>query len=290
MYKTFDDYQAKHNFLICVDSDGCMFDTMEIKHKECFCPATIQTWGLQAISKYVREVWEFGNLYSIYRGQSRFIELCKTFYWLKHRADLIGYDFQYPDIASFEALVSSGKTVNNSVLAELGKSDPVMQRAYEWSINCNQRIKEMVYNIPPFPFARESLAKASQKADVVIVSATATDALEREWTEHNLLQYVTLLCGQDAGTKKECISQLSKVYNPENILMIGDAWGDKVAAMASKANFYPICPGKEVDSWKCFYNETLNVFLNGKYLDSYYQNILVDFENALPDVLPWPTI
>ncbi len=28
-------------FFIGIDSDGCAFDTMEIKHKECFCPQTI---------------------------------------------------------------------------------------------------------------------------------------------------------------------------------------------------------------------------------------------------------
>ena len=39
-------------YLVCIDSDGCAFDTMEIKHKECFCPAYINYFGLQAVSKY----------------------------------------------------------------------------------------------------------------------------------------------------------------------------------------------------------------------------------------------
>lgn len=41
--------------LVCIDSDGCAFDTMEIKHKECFCPAYIGHFSLQPISKYARE-------------------------------------------------------------------------------------------------------------------------------------------------------------------------------------------------------------------------------------------
>ena len=65
-------YIAKRNFLVCIDSDGCAFDTMEIKHKECFCPATIYKWELQAVSSLAREAWEFVNLYSKTRGCSRF--------------------------------------------------------------------------------------------------------------------------------------------------------------------------------------------------------------------------
>ena len=48
-------YIAKRNFLVCIDSDGCAFDTMEIKHKECFCPATIYKWELQAVSSRIAE-------------------------------------------------------------------------------------------------------------------------------------------------------------------------------------------------------------------------------------------
>ena len=29
----------KHKFLVGIDSDGCAFDTMELKHKECFIPS-----------------------------------------------------------------------------------------------------------------------------------------------------------------------------------------------------------------------------------------------------------
>ena len=72
-------YEKKHPFLICIDSDGCAFDTMEIKHKECFCTATILDWNLQMIAKYVRKVWEHINLYSKYRGESRFHELIRLF-------------------------------------------------------------------------------------------------------------------------------------------------------------------------------------------------------------------
>ena len=50
-------------FFVAVDSDGCAFDTMEVKHKECFIPAhrrSISAWPARAGS--AREVAEFVNL------------------------------------------------------------------------------------------------------------------------------------------------------------------------------------------------------------------------------------
>jgi hypothetical protein len=39
--------EPKYDFFVGIDSDGCAFDTMEIKHKECFTPNIINHWGLQ---------------------------------------------------------------------------------------------------------------------------------------------------------------------------------------------------------------------------------------------------
>ena len=71
--------QPEKEFFIGIDSDGCAFDTMEIKQKECFCPNLIRFFELQKISKYARETWEFVNLYSKTSGVNRFLALIETF-------------------------------------------------------------------------------------------------------------------------------------------------------------------------------------------------------------------
>ena len=58
------DFKPTKEFFVGIDSDGCIFDSMEIKHKECFTPMFIKHFHLQAVSKYAREVWDFVNLYS----------------------------------------------------------------------------------------------------------------------------------------------------------------------------------------------------------------------------------
>ena len=84
-----DRFERQHDFLIGIDSDGCAFDTMEIKHKECFIPQIINHYGLQGVSKYAREAAEFVNLYSKSRGINRFPALVQTLEWLQKRPEVV---------------------------------------------------------------------------------------------------------------------------------------------------------------------------------------------------------
>src|SRR5436190_23377627 len=81
-------FKPRHEFFVGIDSDGCVFDSMEIKHKECFIPNIIKYWRLQPISKYAREVAEFVNLYSKDRGINRWPALTKTFDLLETRPEV----------------------------------------------------------------------------------------------------------------------------------------------------------------------------------------------------------
>src|SRR6476620_1790828 len=82
------DHTPEHPFLVGIDSDGCAFDTMELKHKECFIPNIINSYGLQGVSKYAREAAEFVNLYSKSRGINRFPALIETLEWLQKRPEV----------------------------------------------------------------------------------------------------------------------------------------------------------------------------------------------------------
>src|SRR6476620_1778423 len=82
-------FAKHHDFFIGIDSDGCAFDTMEVKHKECFIPNIIKFYELAAISKYAREAAEFVNLYSQWRGINRFPALAMTFDLLMSRPEVL---------------------------------------------------------------------------------------------------------------------------------------------------------------------------------------------------------
>ena len=72
--------KPSHEFFIGIDSDGCVFDSMEVKQKEFFIPNALKYFDLYPISKVLRETWEFVNLYSIYRGGNRFSSIIKVTY------------------------------------------------------------------------------------------------------------------------------------------------------------------------------------------------------------------
>jgi len=283
---SFQDYKPNKPYLVCFDSDGCMFDTMEIKHKECFCPVTIEVWGLQAISKYVREAWEYSNLYSRDRGRSRFHEILLVFDLLQEREEIKQYGFQLPDITPLRKWVKTYPILNNEQLSRHAYN-PVMRRALQWSLEINRRTAQMVHGIPPFPGVLECLEQLQDKADINIVSATPREALMREWQEHDLLKYVHLLCAQEDGSKKECIQAVRNHYDSDHILMIGDAPGDLEAALQNNVLFYPILPGDELTSWQAFTREGMKRFLEGTFKGDYEQSLIRQFSDYLPEVPPW---
>ena len=80
--------KPEKEFFIGIDSDGCVFDTMEIKQKECFCPNFIKFFNLQIVSKFARETWEFVNLYSQTRGCNRFHAVIRALELLAERSEV----------------------------------------------------------------------------------------------------------------------------------------------------------------------------------------------------------
>ena len=283
---SFENYKPNHRYLVCFDSDGCVFDTMEIKHKECFCPVTIEAWGLQPISKYVRDAWEYSNLYSKDRGRSRFHEILLVFDLLSEREEVKQTGFQLPDITPLRNWVETTPILNNEHLAKHAY-DPVIRRALQWSLEMNRRAAQIVHGIPPFPKVRECLEHLQDKTDILIVSATPREALLREWEEHDLLKYVHLLCAQEDGSKQECIQAVRHHYDSEHILMIGDAPGDLEAVQNNNVLFYPILPGDELTSWKTFITEGMGRFLEGTFKGEYEQALIRKFSDYLPEVPPW---
>jgi len=126
------------------------------------------------------------------------------------------------------------------------------------------------------------------KADVIVVSQTPTEALEREWAEHDIAKDVRLIAGQELGTKTEHLQfSAAGKYPSEKILMIGDAPGDLQAARSNGALFYPINPGDEEASWKRFYDEALGRFFSRAYAGEYEAQLVKEFDACLPEKPSW---
>jgi phosphoglycolate phosphatase-like HAD superfamily hydrolase len=280
----------KHDFFIGFDSDGCIFDTMEIKQKECFCPAFIKHFALQAASKYAREVWLFVNLYSKTRGCNRYLAVQRALELIGAWSVFAARDIHKTAIPSLDAWVKEESKLGIPALkAKVAASgDAALTEILAWSLEVDERIKDMVFGVPPFPGVRESLEQLLGKADMIVVSQTPVEALTREWEEHNIDSFVSYIAGQEAGTKTEHLNYAAKgKYAPEKILMIGDAPGDYKAAVGNSALFFPIIPGEEEKSWERFHQEAIGRFFAGTFVGAYQQELLAEFDRALPENPSW---
>ena len=100
------DLAPARGFFVGIDSDGCAFDTMEIKHKECFTPMFIKNFHLQAVSKYAREVWEFVNLYSKKRGCNRFLAVEAALDLIARRHEFADRHIAIPPMTEMRAWIT----------------------------------------------------------------------------------------------------------------------------------------------------------------------------------------
>lgn len=283
------DFKPSKEFFIGIDSDGCIFDSMEIKHQECFAPMFIKHFHLQAVSKYARETWAFVNLYSKTRGANRFPALVRALNLLRERPQVIARGVKVPDTAALDEWIARETKLGNATLAaEVKNGNRGLDQVKVWSDAVNDTVLDIVHGVPPFPLVRECLAKINEQADAMCISQTPVDALQREWGEHGIEKFVKIIAGQEMGTKTEHIKFAAKdKYAADKILMIGDAPGDFNAAKKNGALFFPINPGKEEASWERLHNEALGRFFAGTYAGEYEAALVKEFDDCLPENPSW---
>jgi phosphoglycolate phosphatase-like HAD superfamily hydrolase len=281
-------FQRNHDTLVAIDSDGCVFDSMEVKQKICFHPLIVRHWALEAVEAQLRETAEFVNLYSAHRGQNRFVALLKTFELLARRGDMDGV--KLPATASLRDFVESGDQLTNGALANrTGRTrDAELERLLQWSLEVNQAVEETVTDVPPFEGARRALETMAGTSDLIVCSQTPEEALIREWDDQGIRSFVAVIAGQELGTKAEHLSMvIADTYEVERVVMIGDAPGDLRAAEANGVYFYPIHPGEEEGSWNRWGKEAYPRFLRGTFGGEYQASLIADFEKRLPEEPGW---
>lgn len=256
-------FVKNREYLVCVDSDGCAMDTMDIKHFRCFGPCMVEEWGLEEWAQPILARWNEINLYTMTRGVNRFKGLAMA---------LDEINAQYTAIEGLDELkawAASAPELSNGALEKAlpAAQGPCLAKALSWSKKVNAAINALPESEKkPFDGAAAGLAAAHAAADVAVVSSANREAVEEEWARCGLLGSVDVLCCQDAGSKAACIAQLkAKGYAPDHILMVGDAPGDKAAAEKNGVWFYPILVRHEAESWAELTSTALARLTSGAY-------------------------
>ncbi len=283
-------FEARHDNLVGLDSDGCVFDTMEPKQKLCFHGLIAAHWGLAAIEPLVRQVAEFVNLHSCWRGQNRFTALLQTFDLLAAHPGLPAGSPPVPRLPALRVFAASGVALGEPALAaEAARTGSAeLADVLAWSRAVNAEIARRLPHAQPFPGVQACLARLRLTSDVLCVSQTPGEALEREWRAAGLADSVAVIAGQELGSKAEHLAlAMGARYAPGRVLMVGDALGDLRAARAVGACFYPIDPGHEAVSWERFRREAYDRFLAGSYAGAYETARVAAFTALLPETPPW---
>ncbi|HPC93892.1 MAG TPA: HAD hydrolase-like protein [Sedimentisphaerales bacterium] len=290
------DYQPRHRFFVGIDSDGCAFETMAAKQQSCFCPEMTVSFGLQPVAQAVRECMDFAALYSRTRGANRHQTARRVIAELLPAHPMVKRSgFKVPHFPHYFQWVDDPNSVlsNAGLLEALDRAtDPAARKEFEtalqWSRRADRAIDDMIRDIPPFPGVHTSLEKIAAQADVAVISSASQEALEWEWTEHQIAQHVTVIAGQEMGSKTDQLRHATEgKYEKTHVLMIGDTPGDMQAARANEVLFYPIHPGHEIESWKRFHDEAFDRFIKGRYAGAYEARWIAEFDRFFFDSPPW---
>ena len=271
----FAEYEKKKEYLICVDSDGCAMDTMEIKHRRCFGPCMIEEWGLENWCTKILTRWNEINLYSMTRGINRFQGLSMMLQEVRETYCPI------EDLDALTAWVQTSPELSNPALerAVQQSGSVCLRKALRWSQAVNRSIERLAQEEKcPFEGVRQALAYAHRYADIAVVSSANLGAVLDEWDFYGLLEHTDMVLAQDAGSKAACIGTLMKKgYAPSHVVMCGDAPGDLDAARANGVLFFPILVRHETESWAEFSAMGLSKLINGSFAGAYQQEKIEQF-------------
>jgi len=247
----FDSFERKHDFLVCVDSDGCVMDTMNCKHFHCFGPCMVDEWGLDQWRQEILDRWNVINLFSMTRGINRFKGLAMALGEIHEKYTPI------TGIAALQHWADTAPALSNDAVAKAAEEaqDPDARLALSKALSWSKAVNAAIVNLDealkvPYAGAKEGLAAAHQFADVAMVSSANRDAVEEEWGKFGLLEHTDIVLAQDIGSKAACIAAMLQFgYDVNKVVMVGDAPGDCDAAEKNGVHYYPILVNHEKESW-----------------------------------------
>ena len=242
----FDAWPKRHPHCIAVDWDGTCMDTMVPKWTRGFNLAITEIWP--ALAPYQKEVddicWKV-NLVEHTAGVQRFVALMH----MMRRWKAMG--LPAADLETFfravEQVEKSGEqhgvATYQKYQSQFGYDDAPLR----WSEASDRHIAQAVKAAKLFDHCRETLQTVAAQADLVVVSASKTEAVRQDLVREKMAPLFAALCAQDFLPKKGILAGLAKRY--ERVLFLGDTRHDVEAGQAAGVPVYLVRTGDEAACW-----------------------------------------
>ena len=267
--------EKRKEFLVCIDSDGCVMDTMDLKHDKCLAPCMLMVWELGEYKIELTARWREINLYSLDRGTNRFRGLAKMLKEVNENYKRI------EGLAGYVHWVSTTEELSDESLKEAYEEtgNECMRKALAWSELVNGSMNFMHEGeVLAFDGVKEVLKEIVKEADIAVVSAGGNAEVQRDWKQNGLESYVSEFFTQEDGEKEILVEKLLEFgYDKDHVLMIGDAPSDLEAAGKNGILFYPILVREEEESWRKFLQGAWERFTGLNYRGAFQRRVNQEF-------------
>jgi len=294
--------------LVAVNSNGTVFDTMEILHRKVFVPTFCETYELEHLHGLVEEVWSGICLYGRQRGLNRFPAFVRLV------TELHGHPVlkRFPGVLAailpwtepVQTWIERTATLSNESLereihrqsqlmgiidhgrGEIREALEELERLLRWSNLVNQRAATLLPSIPPFAsavnFMRMLRPSGDDAADpttcIIGLSQAPRELTLDSWNRHGISTYVDAFHTQEDGPTVAILKRYVREGGfTGKLLMVGDSPTDLETAQAIGASFFPILPGHEFESWEKLCYEAWPIFATGNYTVEYQARLVNTF-------------
>lgn len=279
-------FRKTKDFLLCIDSDGCAFDTMNAKHKDCFAPMAITVFNIKEHTEDLKQLWSDVNLYSATRGLNRFKGIG---IFIQKAVALNALQLSKKEDEALKQYLQWTETTqslsNDSLKDFISKTENhLAEKILNWSCLSSEKISALTYEQKKvFKSVEPALKKAQSYCDIAVVSSAPSMEIFSEWKNADLLDYIGNIFGQEAGSKTTVLANLTPLgYKPNNCLFLGDALSDLTAAKKNNYLFYPVIPDFEDECWQLLESAYLEKFLNNSYAGESEQALIQKLHKRLP--------
>jgi len=248
--------------LVVVESEGCVFDTLRLRHEQAYLPAFVACFAWGVDRSYCSNLWRRLALDSKFRGQPPARILLAALQILNRHSPsirrsavlrVLDHYLALPAPDPFTLAGAPAGSPERLLLDWMTMSDGIIEA--EMAEHCFSGAAEFLL----------SFKDSAPKAELLVYGSYSESSTLRRWESAGLGSCFLRLAGAERGEFSGYLrAALKNGYDGCPILVIGTTGMAWQAAQAVGARFYPILPDAEEESWKFLAEEYFPAFLCGR--------------------------